>query len=583
MSKKVILLGNEAIARGAYEAGVTVAVAYPGTPSTEITENIAKYDEIYAEWAPNEKVALEVGIGASIAGARTIVAMKHVGLNVAADPLFTVSYTGINGGLVILVADDPGMHSSQNEQDTRFIARAANIPLLEPSDSMEAKEMVKKAFEISEEFDTPVIVRTTTRLAHSQTIVEIFDRQEVELKPYEKDFNKNVMMPAMARNKHVVVENRMNKLAEYNNSSELNIVQYNDKKIGIITSGIPYQYVKDVVPNVSVLKLGMINPLPKQLIIDFNNQVDELYIVEELEPIIEEQVRSWGIDVKGKDVFTKQGEYSANLIAKVIGKENIELKPPYQLPVRPPVMCPGCPHRGVYYILKKLKIHATGDIGCYTLGALPPLQGIDTCVCMGASIGMLHGIEKARGKEYVKDWVGVIGDSTFVHSGINGLINMVYNQGLSTVIILDNRTTGMTGHQDHPAKGKTLKGQTVNALDLEKLVKSIGVNSIRKVNPFNIKEVEQVIKEEVQREETSVIIATAPCELLDKKKVRIPKIIDTEKCKKCGACLKIGCPAIQKKNGIMEINDALCNGCVLCIEVCPFDAIKKDGDSNENN
>ncbi|MFP4698078.1 MAG: indolepyruvate ferredoxin oxidoreductase subunit alpha [Eubacteriales bacterium] len=577
-----MMLGNEAFARGAYEAGVTVAVAYPGTPSTEILENVAKYDEIYAEWAPNEKVALEVGIGASVGGARTLVCMKHVGVNVAADPLYSVAYSGVNGGLVLVVADDPGMHSSQNEQDTRFHARASHIPILEPSDSMEAKEYLKKAFELSEEYDTPVIVRSTTRISHSQGVIDLMERQEVELKPYEKDFQKNVMMPAMARKRHVVVEERENRLSESVNDIDINRIEYNDKKIGIITSGIPYQYVKDALPNVSILKLGLVYPLPKQLILDFSKEVDELYIVEELEPLIEQEVKSWGIKVKGKDLLTRQGEYSANLIEKAIGNKDVDVKEPLSLPIRPPVMCPGCPHRGVYYALNKLKIHATGDIGCYTLGALPPLQGIDTCICMGASVSMVHGIEKSRGKEYVKNWVGIIGDSTFVHTGVNGLINTVYNQGISTVIILDNRTTGMTGHQDHPGTGVTLKGEQTHTLDFEQLVKSIGIKYVAKVDPFNIKEVEKVIKEEVSREEPSVIIAQAPCELLDKNKVRVLNQIDEDTCQQCGLCLKLGCPAIQKKDGVIQIIDALCNGCDLCNEVCAFDVIKKDGGMDEN-
>lgn len=578
MSNKKMMLGNEAVARGAYEAGATVSVAYPGTPSTEITEFVAKFEEIYAEWAPNEKVALEVGIGSSMSGARTMVAMKHVGVNVAADPLFTVSYTGINGGLVIMVADDPGMHSSQNEQDSRYYARSANVPMLEPSNSNEAKEFVKLAFELSEKYDTPVFVRLSTRISHSQSIVELSDRKEVELKEYKKDFMKNVMMPGMARLKHKVVEKRMNTISEDANDLPINILEMNDTKIGIITSGIPYQYVKDTLPNASVLKLGMVHPIPKKLIQNFASKVDKLYIVEELEPIFEEQIKSWGIEVIGKELFTIQGEYNANMIAEKIGGETLSLVEPKVLPARPPVMCPGCPHRGVYYVLNKLKKHATGDIGCYTLGALPPLQGIDTCVCMGASIGMLHGMEKARGKDFVKDWVGIIGDSTFVHSGITGLVDIVYNKGISTVMILDNSTTGMTGHQDNPATGKTLKGEETKVLNLVELCKSIGIDRVRVVNPFAPEEVEAAVKEETAKEEPSVIIASAPCELLDKKKVRTTYKIDTEACKKCGACMKLGCPAIQKKNGIIEINDALCSGCGLCVQVCKFGAIVKEGD-----
>ena len=577
MNSKQLMLGNAAVARGAYEAGATVAVAYPGTPSTEITEYVATYDEIYAEWAPNEKVAMEVAIGSAISGARSMVAMKHVGVNVAADPLFTVAYTDVNGALVILVADDPGMHSSQNEQDSRYYARAAHIPMLEPADSAEAKTYTKLAFDLSEKYDTPVFVRLTTRISHSQTIVPLEDRVEVPLKPYKKDFTKNVMIPAMARKRHVVVEARMNEIKKDANQLEINSIEMNDTKVGVITSGMAYQYVKEALPNASVLKLGMVHPLPKDLITDFSNKVDKLYVIEELEPIFEEQIKSWGIEVIGKDIFTFQGEYSTNLLFENLLGDELNLKTPKKLPVRPPVMCPGCPHRGVYYILNKLGIHATGDIGCYTLGALPPLQGIDTCVCMGASVSMLHGIEKARGKEYIKNWVGIIGDSTFVHSGITGLVDIVYNKGISTVMILDNSTTGMTGHQDNPTTGKTLKGEPTTVLNLVELSKGIGINHVRVVNPFNLKEVEEVVKEEVVREEPSVIIASFPCALLDKSP-KVPYTINADKCKTCGVCLKIGCPSIQKKDGKIVINDALCNGCALCVEVCKFCAIEKEAE-----
>lgn len=578
MANKKLMLGNQAVARGAYEAGATVAVAYPGTPSTEITEFVATYDEIYAEWAPNEKVALEVAIGSAISGARTMCSMKHVGVNVAADPLFTVAYTGVNGGLVIMVADDPGMHSSQNEQDSRYYARAAHVPMLEPADSHETKEYVKMAFELSEKYDTPVFVRLTTRISHSQSIVELKDRKDVPLKEYQKEFMKNVMMPGMARKKHVIVEKRMNQIAEDANELPINTIELRDKKIGIITSGMGYQYVKEIMPEASVLKLGMVHPLPKKLIEDFSSKVETLYIIEELEPIFEEQIKSWGIKAIGKEKLTVQGEYSANLLSERLLSEQLDLVEPKVLPNRPPVMCPGCPHRGVYYVLNKLKKHATGDIGCYTLGALPPLEGIDTCVCMGASVSMLHGIEKARGKEYVKDWVGIIGDSTFIHSGITGLVDIVYNKGVSTVMILDNSTTGMTGHQDNPATGVTLKGEPTKVLNLVELTKSIGIERVRVVNPFNLEEVEAAVKEETAADEPSVIIATAPCELLDKKTKRIPYRIDSEVCIKCGMCLKLGCPAIQKKDGIIEINDTLCSGCNLCTKVCKFDAISKEGD-----
>ena len=517
--KKVIMLGNEAIARGAYEAGVKVSAAYPGTPSTEISEQIVKYkDDIYAEWSPNEKVATEVAIGASVAGVRAMACMKHVGLNVASDPLYTVSYMGVNGGLVIVVADDPGLYSSQNEQDTRMVARAAQVPVLEPSDSMEAKEFMKVAYEISEKFDRPVIFRTTTRLAHSQGLVELCDRTEVEDKEYVKDIRKTVMMPGNAKLRHVEIEKRNLELAEAANTLPINIVEMNDTKIGVITSGIPYLYVKEAMPNASVLKLGMVNPLPKKLIMEFAEKVDTLYIVEELDPVIEEQVKSWGIKAIGKEIFTVQGEYSANMIRKAILKEEVEIATPAPAPGRPPILCPGCPHRSVYYVLNKLKMHAAGDIGCYTLGAVAPLSVVDTTICMGASISSLHGIEKAKGKDYIKNWVAVIGDSTFLHTGVNSLMNMMYNKSTGTVMILDNSTTGMTGHQDHAATGKTLLGEPTNAIDIPALCKALGVKHVTTVNAFDIKTLEKVVKEEVARDEVSVIITKSPCVLLDKSK-----------------------------------------------------------------
>ncbi len=447
MSNKKIMLGNEAIARGAYEAGVTVSSAYPGTPSTEISEILSSYSEVYTEWAPNEKVALEVAFGASVAGARSLASMKHVGLNVASDPLYTFSYTGVTGGSVIVVADDPGLASSQNEQDTRMIARSAHIPLLEPSDSQEAKDFTVLAYELSEKYDTPVILRTTTKLAHSQSVVEIKEREEKQLKPYERKVRKYVMMPASAIGRHAYVEERENRLSEDANSLEINKIEKGDSKIGFITSGIAYQYVKEVCPQASVLKLGLVNPLPKKLIEEFVSSVETVYVFEELEPVIEEQIKSWGLKVLGKDLFTRQGEYSANLLRKVLFGKTEEIYQKKDAPNRPPILCPGCPHRSVFSVLKKLKIHAAGDIGCYTLGAVAPLDVIDTTVCMGASISTLHGMEKAKGKEYIKNWVAVIGDSTFLHTGVNSLMNMVYNQGTGTVMILDNSTTGMTGHQ----------------------------------------------------------------------------------------------------------------------------------------
>ena len=578
---KVIMLGNEAIARGAYEAGVKVSAAYPGTPSTEISENIVKYKEdIYAEWSPNEKVATEVAIGASVSGVRAMACMKHVGLNVASDPLYTVSYMGVNGGLVLVVADDPGLYSSQNEQDTRMIARAAQVPVLEPSDSMEAKEFMKEAFEISEQFDRPVILRTTTRLAHSQGLVELCERKQVEDKPYVKNIQKTVMMPGNAKLRHVVIEQKNLELAEAANTLSVNRVEMQDTKIGVITSGIPYQYVKEALPNASVLKLGLVNPLPKKLIQEFANKVEKLYIIEELDLVIEEQVKSWGIQAIGKEIFTVQGEYSANMIRTAILGEELELKAPAKAPGRPPILCPGCPHRSVYYVLNKLKLHAAGDIGCYTLGAVAPLSVVDTTICMGASISSLHGMEKAKGKDYVKNWVAVIGDSTFLHTGVNSLMNMMYNKATGTVMILDNSTTGMTGHQDHAATGKTLLGEPTYAIDIAGLCRAIGVKNVVEVNAFDIAELERVVKEETAKDEVSVIITKSPCVLLDKSKKPL-YIAHPDKCKKCGMCMKPGCPAMTRnEDGTIYIDDTMCTGCGLCATLCKFDAIElvKAGD-----
>ncbi len=576
MSEKIIMLGNEAIARGVYEAGVKVSSAYPGTPSTEISEYLSKYQEVYTEWAPNEKVATEVAFGASLAGVRSLACMKHVGLNVASDPLYTFSYTGVNGGAVLVVADDPGLASSQNEQDTRMIARAAHIPVIEPSDSMEAKEFVKFAYELSEKYDTPVILRTTTKLSHSQSIVELNDRVEKIDKDYERDVKKYVMMPASAIGRHVIVEERDNKLSVDGCSFSINKVEINDKKIGFITSGIAYQYVKEVCPNASVLKLGLVNPLPKKLIEDFIKQVDVVYVFEELEPVIEEQVRSWGYDVKGKELFTRQGEYSANMLKKVLYNTNEIVFEKQETPNRPPILCPGCPHRSVFSVLNKLKIHAAGDIGCYTLGAVAPLGVIDTTLCMGASISTLHGIEKAKGKEFIKNWVAVIGDSTFLHTGINSLINLVYNKATGTVIILDNRTTGMTGHQEHAATGKTLKGEETNAIDLQSLCQAVGVKNVVSIDAFDIVNLEKNIKESVNSNTLTVIIAKAPCALLKGQKFPYKCVCDSEKCKKCGMCLRIGCPAITKQpDGTVRIDETMCNGCGLCKSYCKFNAIDK--------
>ncbi len=579
MSKKVIMLGNEAIARGAYEAGVKLSAAYPGTPSTEISEYIVQYkDALYCEWSPNEKVAAEVAIGASVAGTRAMAVMKHVGLNVASDPLYTASYMGVNGGLLFAVADDPGLYSSQNEQDTRMVARAAQVPVLEPATSQEAKDFVKLAFEYGEQFDRPFILRTTTRLAHSQGEVELCDRVEVADKAYEKNIPKNVMTPANAKARHAVIEQKNQELAEAANTMAINSVEMNDTKIGVITSGIPYLYVKEALPNASVLKLGMVNPLPKKLIEDFTSKVDTLYIIEELDPVIEMQVKSWGISCVGKEIFTVLGEYSANMIKSAILGETIEVKAPAQVPPRPPILCSGCPHRSVYYVLNKLGIHAAGDIGCYTLGSAPPLGVVETTICMGASISSLHGMEKSKGKDYIKNWVACIGDSTFMHTGVNSLINMVYNNSTGTVIIMDNSTTGMTGHQEHAATGKTLQGDPTNAVDIPELCKAVGVKNVRVVNALEIDEVEQAVKEEVAREEVSVIITVTPCVLLSKAK-KPHCVASKEKCKKCGACLKPGCPSITKNDDkTITIDDTMCTGCGLCQKLCKFDAIEKVGD-----
>lgn len=570
------MLGNEAIARGAYEAGVKVSAAYPGTPSTEISENIVQYDEIYAEWSPNEKVATEVAIGASISGVRAMASMKHVGVNVASDPLYTISYGGVGGGLVLVAADDPGIYSSQNEQDTRCVARAANVPVLEPSDSQEAKDFVKVAYDLSEKYDTPVIVRTTTRLAHSQGTVTLEERAQVPDQPYERNPGKFVMMPANAIRRHVFVEERMKAMAEDGCEFPINRAEYRDTSIGFITSGIPYQYVREACPDASVLKLGMVHPLPRKLIEEFASKVDQLYIFEELEPVIEEQVKSWGIQAVGKEIFTLQGEYSANLLRERVLKQDVTLSESADVPARPPILCPGCPHRSVFSVLKRLGIHAAGDIGCYTLGAVPPLNVIDTTICMGASISTLHGMEKAKGKDYIKNWVAVIGDSTFLHTGINSLMNMVYNQGTGTVMILDNSTTGMTGHQDHAATGKTLKGEVVPAINMYELCRSLGIEHVTEVNAFDTEELERVVREEVARDAISVIITKSPCVLL-KGNVFPYKCRPVEDaCKKCGMCLKPGCPALTKKpDGTIAIDETMCNGCGLCEQLCKFGAIER--------
>lgn len=550
--------------------------AYPGTPSTEMSESLVQYDEIYAEWAPNEKVATEVAIGASIAGVRSMCCMKHVGVNVAADPLYTAAYAGVRGGMVVIAADDPGMYSSQNEQDTRMVARAAMLPVLEPSDSAEAKEFTKYAFDLSEKYDTPVIVRSTTRLSHSQGLVELEERTEPFDIPYERDMAKYVMMPGNAIKRHVVVEARLKQMAEDACGFPVNKVEYNDCSVGFITSGIAYQYVKEAMPEASVLKLGIVNPLPRRLIEEFAAKVEKLYIFEELEPVIEEQVKSWGIaKAVGKELFTVQGEYSANMIREKILGQTLDVAAAAQVPARPPILCPGCPHRSVFSVLNKLKIHATGDIGCYTLGAVAPLGVIDTTICMGASISTLHGMEKAKGRDFIRNWVAVIGDSTFMHTGINSLMNMVYNQANGTVVILDNSTTGMTGHQDHAATGKTLKGQVVPAINIFGLCKSLGIENVYEVNAFDLPGLEETFKRETAKDGVSVIIAKSPCALL--KGVKFPDKCRplSEKCKKCGACLRPGCPALTKnEDGTISIDETMCNGCGLCKQLCKFDAIE---------
>ena len=578
---KKLMLGNEAIARGLYEAGVKLVSSYPGTPSTEITEFAAKYDEIYCEWAPNEKVATEVAFGASLRGVRSACAMKHVGLNVAADPLFTLSYTGVNGGMVIFVADDPAMHSSQNEQDSRHYAKAAKIAMLEPSDSGECRAFTKAAFELSERFDVPFVIRLSTRVSHSQSLVETEPREEIDLKPYEKNVQKNVMMPAMAIKRHVVVEERAKKLVEFAETTGLNRVEDNGSKIGVITSGISYMYAREALgDSVNYLKLGMAYPMPEKKIRDFAAKCDKVFVIEELDPFIEEHCRAIGVEVIGKDAFTLLGEYTPAMIAKaVLGREPAPAAQADEpIPVRPPVMCPGCPHRGTFYVLKKLGLTVSGDIGCYTLGATQPLASVDSTICMGASVSAALGMAKARGPEFNKKLVSVIGDSTFIHSGITGLIDIVYNKGANTVIILDNSITGMTGHQDNPTTGKTIRGEATKQVDLELLARAVGVEHVVVADPFDVKRFEQVVREEVERDEPSVIIAQRPCALLKYVKYS-GRCVVTDRCKKCKMCMKLGCPAISVKDGAVRIDPNQCNGCGLCVNVCPFGAIEKEAEA----
>ena len=575
---KKLMLGNAAVARGAYEAGVKVVSSYPGTPSTEITESMVEYENVYVEWAPNEKVAAETAIGASIAGARAMSCMKHVGLNVMADPVFTVSYIGTNGGLVFCVADDPGMHSSQNEQDSRHYAKAAKIPMLEPSDSAECRDFTKLAFSLSEEYDTPVFIRLSTRVSHSQSLVELQEPQEQTVKEYQKNIQKNVMMPANAIGRHVVVEERQKKLEAFAEETKLNSVEDNGSEVGIITSGVSYTYAKEALGNkVNYLKLGMVYPLPEKLIKDFAKKVKTLYVIEELDGFIEEFVKSIGVDVIGKDHFTLLGEYSQNSIKRVVLHEETEsLSAKENVPARPPVMCAGCPHRGTFYVLSKLGLTVSGDIGCYTLGAVAPLKSIDTTICMGASVSAAHGMVKARGKEFSKQLVSVIGDSTFIHSGITGLIDVVYNKGNNTIIILDNSITGMTGHQDNPTTGLTIRKEPTKQVDLEALCHAVGVDRVRIEDPFDLAGFEKAVKEELEADEPSVIIAQRPCALLKKVKYTGHCVVDSDKCRGCRKCMKLGCPAIIFENGKAHIDETQCNGCGLCPGVCPFGAIEKE-------
>lgn len=575
---KKLMLGNNAFARGLYEAGCRIISSYPGTPSTEITEAAAKYDEMYAEWAPNEKVAMETALGASIAGARAFCGMKHVGLNVAADPLYTAAYTGVNGGLVIAVADDPGMHSSQNEQDSRNHAIASKVLMLEPSDSSECKEFTKIGFQLSEDFDTPVIIRLSTRVAHSQSIVELCDREELELKEYKKDVAKYVMMPAFARGRHVFVEERTQNLIKYAETSPLNRIEISENaKFGVITSGAAYEYAKEALGDkASVLKLGMVNPLPVELIRNFAAKYEKVYIIEELDGIIEQHCRNIGVtNIIGKELFGYIGELSQTIIAeKILGVKNEFAVIDSEIPVRPPVMCAGCPHRGLFYCLSKLKVNVSGDIGCYTLGASAPLSAMDWTICMGASVSALHGFNKAIGAEAEHNSVAVIGDSTFMHSGMTGLVNIAYNNSNSTVIILDNSITGMTGHQQNPTTGKNLKGDPAAAVNLEELCKAIGIKRVRVVDPYSLAETEAAIKEELAADEASVIISRRPCALLKYVKHNPPFKVEPDKCRNCKMCMKLGCPAISIREGKAVIDHTQCVGCGICKEMCKFGAIE---------
>ena len=574
---KTLMLGNEAVARGLYEAGCAVVSSYPGTPSTEITEAVAKFPEVYAEWAPNEKVAMETAFGACLAGKRSFCGMKHVGLNVAADPLFTIAYTGVNAGMVIAVADDAGMHSSQNEQDSRHYARSAKLPMLEPADSAEALAFTKAAYELSEQFDTPVLLKMCTRVSHSQSVVETGERVEPPARPYEKNPAKYIMMPGYAKLRHPVVEQRTQALADWAESCSLNRIEAGaDHSMGILTSSTSYQYVKEVVGDkYPVLKLGMVWPLPSKLIRDFAAGVDKLVVVEELDGFLETWCRELGLEVEGKSSFSLIDELSQNKVAAKLGTvpeagKTLET----DIPNRPPVMCAGCPHRGLFYTLNKMKLTVLGDIGCYTLGAVPPLSAIDSTICMGASVSGIHGFLKASGGQMDGKTVAVIGDSTFMHSGITGLVNIAYNESNATVIILDNSITGMTGHQQNPTTGFNLKGDPCTKIDLESLCKAVGIRRVRVVDPYDLSQCEQVIKEELAAPESSVVISRRPCALLKYVKHKVPLTVDTGKCVGCKACMKIGCPAISVTDGKAGVDATLCVGCGVCQQLCKFDALQ---------
>ncbi len=572
-----LMLGNEAIARGAWEAGVRVATAYPGTPSTEITEYLAEYPEINSEFSVNEKVALEIGIGACIAGARSIVSMKHVGLNVAMDPLLSIAYPGVNAGLVVVVADDPGQHSSQNEQDTRYFGMVGKLPVLEPADSQECLDFVGAAFELSERFDTVVILRLTTRVAHSMSLVETHARRDVALREHDNRVGKYIVAPAFAKKRRVIAEQRLRDLEADAESTALNRLELRDKALGIVTSGIAYQYVREVAPSASVFKLGMSYPLPHQRLLEFAQHCERVVVVEELEPIFEQQLRAWGIAVVGKERVPIIGELNPEIVRSALdlGTEPLlDTGVLGELPVRPPVLCPGCHHRGPFAVLRKLKLHVCGDIGCYTLAAFPPLNAMETAVCMGASVGMAFGYEKARGPEFAKKTVAVIGDSTFWHSGVTGLIDIVYNRGVSTVIILDNETTAMTGHQENPSTGKLISGRPAPVLDFVALAKALGIANVREVDAYDLEALETAIREEVAREELSVIVTRRVCVL---KRGAAPKgpavVIDTEKCEACKLCIRLGCPALSLGATVVDVDPTLCAGCGLCVSTCSFDAI----------